>query len=121
MLNAIYRPCVEPKARNSAVDWHWDTHTHHLIFSCGRFVKDQVYKTPVRDLAVLQERIYAAVNNVTPRCLNSDGSRLNIGWTLPLSLMVAMLRFMEHKVKNLKFSLFVASCFIYRFVLVQKL
>ena len=24
----IYPPCAEPKARNSAVGWHWKTHTH---------------------------------------------------------------------------------------------
>ena len=24
-LNAIYPPCVEPEARNSAVGWHWNT------------------------------------------------------------------------------------------------
>ena len=26
--NAIYPPCMEPEARNSAVGWHWNTHTH---------------------------------------------------------------------------------------------
>ena len=35
------------------------------------FVKEQVYGTPVRDLADLQERIYAAVNNVTPQTLHN--------------------------------------------------
>ena len=35
------------------------------------FVKDQVYGTPVRDLADLQERIYAAVNNVTPQMFHN--------------------------------------------------
>ncbi|KAJ4435559.1 hypothetical protein ANN_18175 [Periplaneta americana] len=35
------------------------------------FVKDQVYRTPVLDLADLQERIYAAVNNVTPQMLHN--------------------------------------------------
>ena len=25
-LNAIYAPCAEPKTRNSAVGWHWNTH-----------------------------------------------------------------------------------------------
>ena len=34
-------------------------------------VKDQVYRTPVCDLADLQERIYAAVNNVTPLMLHN--------------------------------------------------
>ena len=40
-------------------------------FSCGRFVNDQVYRTPVRDLADLQERIYAAVDSVTPQMLHN--------------------------------------------------
>lgn len=35
------------------------------------FVKDQVYRTPVRDLADLQERICTAVNNVTPQMLHN--------------------------------------------------
>ena len=26
---AIYPPCTEPEARNSAVGWHWNT---HIIF-----------------------------------------------------------------------------------------
>ena len=26
-LNAIYPPWAEPEARNSAVGWHWNTHT----------------------------------------------------------------------------------------------
>ena len=26
-LNAIYPPCAEPEAHNSAVGWHWNTHT----------------------------------------------------------------------------------------------
>ena len=34
-------------------------------------VKDQVYRTPVCDLADLQERIYAAVNNVTQQILHN--------------------------------------------------
>ena len=35
------------------------------------FVKDQVYRTPVCDLADLEERIDAAVNNVTPQMLHN--------------------------------------------------
>ena len=35
------------------------------------FVKDQVFRTPIRDLADLQGRIYAAVNNVTPQMLHN--------------------------------------------------
>ena len=42
----------------------------HLIFAVG-VVKDQVYRTPVRDLADLQERIYAAVNSVTSQMLHN--------------------------------------------------
>ena len=30
ILNAIYPPCVERDARNNAVGWHWNTHTHIL-------------------------------------------------------------------------------------------
>ena len=35
------------------------------------FVKDQVYRTSVCDLADLQERIYAGVNSVTPQMLHN--------------------------------------------------
>ena len=55
------------------------------------------------------------------RCFITHGSRLNTGWAFPLPLMEAMLRFMEHKVKKIPFSLFVAIDFIYKFVLVPKL
>ena len=41
----------------------------HLFFFFWVFVKDQVYRTPVRDFADLQERIYVAVNNVTSQML----------------------------------------------------
>ena len=41
----------------------------HLIIFLWGFVKDQVYRTPVRDLADLQERIYVTVNSVTPQML----------------------------------------------------
>ena len=68
------------------------------------FVKDQVYKTPVHDLADLQERIYAAVNNVTPQMLHNTWVKVDTSWTFPVSLMEAKLRFMEHNVKkNLNF------------------
>ena len=32
--NAIYLPCTEPEARNSAVGWHWKTYTHTLLCTC---------------------------------------------------------------------------------------
>ncbi|KAJ4432019.1 hypothetical protein ANN_20633 [Periplaneta americana] len=60
------------------------------------FVKDQVYRTPVRDLADLQERIYAAVNNVTPQMLHNTWVEVEYRLDI-LPPMEAMLRFMEHK------------------------
>ena len=42
-----------------------------FFFLLWGFVKDLVYRTPVRDLADLQERIYAALNNVTPQMLHN--------------------------------------------------
>ena len=43
------------------------------FFFLWGFVKDQVYRTPVCDLADLQERIYVAVNYVTPQMLHNTG------------------------------------------------
>ena len=47
-----------------------------MLVKCGDFflrgfVKDQVYRTPVRDLADIHERIYAAIINVTPQMLHN--------------------------------------------------
>ena len=69
------------------------------------FVKEQVYTTPVRDLAELQERIYAAVNNVTAQVI-THGSTLNTSRTFPVALMEDMLRLMELTVKQNKFAVF---------------
>ena len=30
--HAIYPPCMEPEARNSAVGWHWNTHTLPMLY-----------------------------------------------------------------------------------------
>ena len=52
----------------------WPARSPHLTplnFCQWGFVNDQVYRTPVRNLADLQERIYAAVNNVTPQMLHN--------------------------------------------------
>ena len=46
-----------------------DRFSAHLMFFLWGFVKNQVYRTPVRDLADLQERIYAVVNIVIPQML----------------------------------------------------
>ena len=43
----------------------------NLNFFLWGFIKDQVYATPVCDLADLQERTYAAVNNVAPQMLHN--------------------------------------------------
>ena len=65
------------------------------------FVKDQIYRTPIRGLANLQERIYAVIIHVithTHTHFTTHESKLNTGWTFPVPLMAAILRFMEHKV-----------------------
>ena len=46
------------------------------------------------------------------RCLITHGLRLKHGWTFPMPLMEAMLWFMQHKVEESQFSLFVVICFI---------
>ena len=43
----------------------------HLIFFLWEFVKDEINKTPVRNLADLQEIIHDAVNSVTPQMLHN--------------------------------------------------
>ena len=83
-----------------------------------RFIKNQ----PVCDLADFQERIYAAVNNVTPQMLHNTWVEVEYRLDIPVPLMEAMLRFMEHELKTESlFSVFVGIGHIYRFVLVQKL
>ena len=85
---------------NSLQDGSEEDHrtSHGLNTTCfflWGFVKDQVHRTTVCDFADLQERIYAAVNNVTPRCFISHRSNLNSGWTFPMPLMKAKLKFMN--------------------------
>ena len=43
---------------------------HQIFFLPVRSVRDQVYRTPVRDFADSQERIYAAVNTITSQMLH---------------------------------------------------
>ena len=48
-LNAIYPPCVELEARNSAVGWHWNTHTflfYLLTFAITEKHRMMVYDKP---------------------------------------------------------------------------
>ena len=58
----------------------------------------------MRDLADLQERIYAAINNATPQVLHNTWVEVEYRFDFPVPLMEAMLRFMEHKVKKSQFS-----------------
>ena len=72
-----------------------------IFFSCG----DQVYRTPTRDLAGLQERIYAAVNNVTPQMLHNTWVEVEYRLDIPRVTNGATLMFMEHKVCSNCFNL----------------
>ena len=47
------------------------TRPNTISFFLWGFVKDQIYRTKVRDLADLQKIIYAALNNVTPQILHN--------------------------------------------------
>ena len=51
------------------------------------FVKDQVYRTSVRDLADLQKRIMLLLPMSHHRYFITHGSRSNTGLTFPVSLM----------------------------------
>ncbi|KAJ4440831.1 hypothetical protein ANN_10677 [Periplaneta americana] len=54
-----------------------------FFFTYVTETEDQVYRRPVRDLADLQERLYAAVNNVTPQMLHNTW--LEIEYRLDIS------------------------------------
>ena len=73
------------------------TTTWFFLFLWG-FVKDWLYRTPVRDLADLQEIIYADVNNVTLQMLHNTW--VEFEYWLGISHVEDMLRFMEHEVKK---------------------
>ena len=47
------------------------TRPNITLFFLWWCLKDQVYSTPLHDLADLQGRIYATVNNVTPQILQN--------------------------------------------------
>ncbi|KAJ4429534.1 hypothetical protein ANN_21703 [Periplaneta americana] len=64
------------------------------------FVKDQVYRTPVRDYQTYKKEFMLLSTMLHHRCFITLGSRLNTGWIFPVSPMEAMLRFMEHKSKQ---------------------
>ena len=52
------------------------TTSNTIWFLLWVFVKDQVYTTPVRDLADLESKIYAAVNNVTAQMLHKTWAKV---------------------------------------------
>ena len=86
-------PYIECLVRSPVLNIIW--------FFLWGFVKDQAFRTPVCNLAELQERIYSAAALSHQRCIMTHGSRFNTGWTFPMSLIEAMLRFMEHEVKKI--------------------
>ena len=59
------------------------------------------YITPVRDLADLNERLYAAVDMSQHRCFIMHGFRLINSSTFPMPLMEAMFKFMGNMVKKI--------------------
>ena len=66
-LNAIYPPCVEPEARNSAVAWHWNTY---------------VFIIPVSDLKMI------VVSRSTSIYCWTGGEKWNLGFFFIYSLLV---------------------------------
>ena len=52
-------------------------------FFLWRLVKDQVYMAPMHDLADSEERIYAAVSNITPQML--DNTWVQVEYRLDIS------------------------------------
>ena len=99
----------------------WPSSHHTWFFFCGgllrtrstghQYVIWQTYKKQFMLLSTMSHH----------RCFITHGLRLNSGWAFPVPLMETILTVMEYKFKKSQFSLFVAMCFIYRFVLVQKL
>ena len=65
------------------------------VFFLWRFVKDRVYKTPVRILSELQDRICVAVNNFTPQMLHNTWVEVEYRLVVPVPLMGTMLGFMK--------------------------
>ena len=66
LAGKLFLQCIE--AQNTAATYPG---TCKPDFFLQVFVKAQIYMTPVRNLADLQEIIYAAVNNVTPPMLHN--------------------------------------------------
>ena len=96
MVKNVFFNCLKIKVRLIVSKIRYPAETPDVTASCN-----QIYRTPLRDLVDLQERIYATVKNVTLEMfLITHGSRLNTGWTFLVPLMLVMLRFMEHRVNK---------------------
>ena len=81
----------------------------------------QVYRTPVPDLAELQERIYA-VNNVMPQMLHNTWVEVEYRLGISLATNGSHVEiYGTYGKEKSYFSLFVAIDFIYRFALVKNL
>ena len=76
------------------------------------FVKDQVYMTPVCNLADLQQRIYAAVNNVIPQMLHNTWVEVEYRLDISRATNISHVEVYEKS----QIFLFIAIGFIYRFV-----
>ena len=64
------------------------------------FVKDQVYRTPVRDLTDLEERIYAGFNHVTPQMLHNTWVEVEYRLDISHATNGSHVEVNEHRVKN---------------------
>ena len=97
------------QTNNSLQDVSEEITEHHmayrLIFFLWEFVQDQVDTTPVCDSADYNKEFMLLSTMSHYRCFITHRSRLNTGWTFPVPLMEAMLRFIEHKAKKSQFSL----------------
>ena len=61
------------------------------------FVKDQIYRKPYVIWQTYKKEFMLLSTMSHHRYFITHGSSLNIGWTFPIPLMKALLRFMEHK------------------------
>ena len=64
------------------------------------FVEDYVYRTPWVIWQTYKEEFMLLSAMSHHRCFITHGSRLSTGWTFPMLLIEAMLRFMKHKAKK---------------------
>ena len=83
---------------------------HQMFFLWG-FIKDQVYWTPVRDLANTKKEFMLLSTMSHLRFFVIHGTRLITDWIFPVPLMEAMLRFTSHNVKEFPVLTLCSNCF----------